>query len=49
MAGRTLHVIHKTKLYVYFVYLKSIFTVKPSIKTAFIKNNHLSNILQAMG
>jgi hypothetical protein len=30
-------------------HLKSIFTVKPSIKTAFIKNNHLSNILQAMG
>jgi hypothetical protein len=30
-------------------HLKSIFTCKPSIKTAFLKNNRLSNILQAMG
>jgi hypothetical protein len=30
-------------------HLKSIFTCKPTIKAAFLKNNRLSNILQAMG
>jgi hypothetical protein len=32
-----------------FSHLNTIFIVKPSIKTAFLKNNQLSTILQAMG
>jgi hypothetical protein len=32
-----------------FTHLNLIFRVKPSIKTAFSKNNQLSTILQAMG
>ncbi len=32
-----------------FDHIKTIFELKPSIKTSFQKNNSLSNILQAMG